>query len=564
MFEIACRCLCTLLIAQMAIACDGPLAPAADTGPELDASPDAADSPGGDAGAMEPPADAAPLPRDPGELVEDPAVYDRDDLEVHTVRLTVTDQDGLDAVHADEPGATVDVLFQAGDFAMGVTRPNGTMRLRGATARLAKQKSYRIKLFSKTDLWRGHRVIHLNKHPYELSRVRQKLSFEYFKEIRHFTSLRTSFVRLFLNGEDMGFYTQIERPAAHFLFTHGLDPEGQLYKAERFTFREIPEEVWQDPEALERYLEPKANPDHDKLREMLAAVRDEERDFDEVLDTYFHRDNFLTWWAVNLLMGNYDTISQNYLLYSPSDSLRWYFLPWDYDDTWGFDEQPGHEPHPRYMTGVGNWWFVTLHQRFLRDPGNVAALARMVDHLADEVITPDRTAALLDQYRGIVRKHISVLPDIAYLPTPGGYTPEDKLASFELEYARIPDLSERYREELFTSLEWPMPVWMSCTQVADEQVSFRWTESFDLQGDAITYDLQVSTSPTFEEGTMVEQRLGLEERRGVIDLPAGTYFARVLVRDQVNPDEHWQHCANMFYFPDHDRYYKGAIHVVVE
>lgn len=555
MLELNLRVIGSVLAVQIALGCGGGRDDKADSGSADGPTKDWPDAALVDASVPGTVADAAPAMVEPGELVEDRSVYEQDDLAVRLIHLTVTDLEGLEDVNDNVPGAQVEVLLQEGDFGRDADAPNGTLRLRGDSTREARQKSYRIKLHSETELWRGHRVIHLNKHPYDFLRVRQKLSFDYFKQMRHLASLRTSFVRLFINGEDMGFYTQIEKPDERFLAAHGLDPGGQLYKAEDFRFQMISEDEWADPEALEEIFEIKGTPDHDKLRAVLAAIHDDSRDIDEVIDTYFQRDNYLTWWAMNVLMGNFDTTAHNYLLYSPASSQRWYFMQWDYDDSWGVFEQPGGDPRARYQAGVGNWWFSYLHQRFLRKPGNLEELTRTVNRLADEIITPRRTAELLARYHDIVRDNLGIMPDVEHLFDMDDEDPEETMAVFEEEYARLAAQSERFRQEFFAVMERPMPVWLREPEVRDGRVTISWPASYDLQGDGLTYDLLVSRSPRFEDDQIVLRRTGLETREVEARLPAGEYFARVVIRDDANPDEHWQHCANLY--DDGDEVYWG-------
>lgn len=518
---------------------------------------------GDDDGAKEEPPKQPDL-RDPNELVEDRSVYEQDDLTVHVIRLTVTDEDGLEDVYDDEPGAEVDALLEADGFEGNTTAPNATLRLRGAAAREARQKSFRIKLAPDVGLWRGHRTIHLNKHPYDLVRVRQKLSFDFFAEIRHMASLRTSFVRLFINGEDMGLFTQIEHPGELFLRDHGLDPAGQIYKAEDLDFTRISDDVWNDPEALDEVVEVKANPDHAKFREMIDAINDVSRDIDDIIDTYFHRDNYLTWWAANLLMSNFDTTMHNFLLYSPSTSRRWYFLPWDYDDAWGFHGQPGNSPRGRPVSGPGNWWHIYLHRRFLEKAGNMEELLGVVQRLGTEVITEQRTAELLAGYHDVVRAQVETVPDIEYLPAVWDMSREEKLEVFEQEFARIAGLSTLMQAECIEVQERPMPFYLQRPDVDDDMATFTWTESFDLQGDEITYDVQVGTSVTFAPDTIVQEQTGLSSPEAEISLPQGRYLWRVIARDSANPEINWQVARDSYEDEETDMEYRGIREVEVD
>ena len=91
---------------------------------------------------------------------------------------------------------------------------NAKIRQRGDTSRYAPQKSFRIKLDKNIPLWRGERRIQLLKSFWELSRIRNKLSYDLFSEIPHIPSMRSQFVNLTLDNqdvtEDLGLFTQVE------------------------------------------------------------------------------------------------------------------------------------------------------------------------------------------------------------------------------------------------------------------------------------------------------------------------------------------------------------------
>ncbi|MCG8420525.1 MAG: CotH kinase family protein [Proteobacteria bacterium] len=512
--------------------------------------------------------DSGVSPAEPtDDLVDDRSVYEQDDLQVRTLRVTVWDLAGLDRVHADEPGAEVAALVQADGFAGDVTTPNASLRLRGKSSRAAEQKSYRIRLASNTDLWRGHRVINLNKHPYDLTRVRNKLAFDLFRRVPHMTSLHSGFVRLVLNGEDMGLFTQIERPDRLFLIAHGLDPAGALYKAEEFMFDDIDSATFDDPDQLSQIVEVKAHPDHETLAAMLTAVNDEGRDIDDVIATHFYRDNYLAWLAANVLMGNLDTVDQNFYLYSPSDSDRWYFLPWDYDDAWGIFDQPAQGlPRGRFEEGLANWWFPVLHNRFLRRPDNLIALSQTIDELHETVINNSEVVSLLAEYREVVRAHVAREPDLYELPVPSGTTGSEAiLAAFDTEYSRIGQTSGVFLAEYRATLNRPMPVWIEGPyDIGGDQMEFHWSESVRLtdNSDSITYHLQVHTDPEFPAAGLLVDRPDLTESRASFSaLPAGQYVARVTIHSSAAGT--WQLCANFHYDDDTDDWEKGLLRFTV-
>lgn len=504
--------------------------------------------PGGADGATPPPdAGDAPFPfvrcEAPGAplppLIEDRRVYDQDSLDLLTVHLTVADLAGLAAVNGGTVDAEVPVVFEEGAATGGPLAPNATLEIRGAASRRNAQKNYKINLTVPGSLWRGQREINLNKHMWDLTRVRNKLSFDLFRTIPHLTSLRTQFVQLFVNGESYGLYTWIEEADKRFLASHGLDPSGQLYKASGFEFQPLTPELVADPVELALRVEDKATPDHAKLVRMLDALHAEDADIDAVIDRHFDRDNLVTWLAVNVLLNNIDTTTQNYYLYSPSSCEGWYVLPWDYDGAWGFYAQRGPDIRERWQYGLANWWISDLFKRFYARPANVQAVSDRIEELAATVLTDPITASHLDRYRELVRPHIGVMPDLEHLPGQhDGHTPEHGVLLWADEYARIASTVSRFHAEHLAVLERPMPVFTDVE--LSSPLEFHWGHSFDLQGDPLSYDFQISTSTTFEPATLVDEQLGLVANDTLAPVLApGTYYWRVVIQDHKSADS-WQ------------------------
>ena len=215
-----------------------------------------------------------------------------------------------------------------GEYGYGLRVANATVEIRGASASAADQKSYKIELHKSSERWRGQQTIVLNKHIYDYTRVRNKLNFDLIKQIPDMVSLRTQFVHLYVKDEttesaqstfvDYGLFTQIEQPNRDFLENHHLDPDGQLYKATLFEFHRYPDAIRaaNDPlyneEAFSKILEIKGSHDHSKLIEMLEDVNNYSIPIQTTFEKYFDADNYFTWMAYNILVGNVDTQSQNF------------------------------------------------------------------------------------------------------------------------------------------------------------------------------------------------------------------------------------------------------------
>ena len=481
--------------------------------------------------------ESPPLP----PLVDNAAAYLDTDFGPVTISLTAPDQQALVDVEAGTTSAQAPIVFDASD---STGSGNGTIELHGSTSRAAIQKSFQIKLATDAPPWRGTRTINLLKHPFDLSRVRNALSFESFRSISSFTSLRTGFVHLTINSVDRGLYEWVEEPDKAFLTSHGLDPLGTLYKAKLFSFLPIDAATAADPTKVAGLVSSKGTPDLPKLRRMIAAVNDLTQPINDVIGHYFNRDNYITWLAVNMLMADFDSGSQNFILYSPSGFEGWYFLPWDYDGAWGWNDQPGSAARPRWRQGLSNWWWIILHQRFLSDPANLADLDARIGSLVASTLTPERTPALMARYHDLVQSFISMEPDLDNLPCDQGGTPE-AIPLWQAEYTRIAGNVSGTDAEYAGTLGRPMPFWLYSPAFGAQGVTLSWSPSFQLRGQPLSYDLEINGAESYDPASAVATEAGLLEPLFTTGaLPPGHYFWRVVARSASDPASDWQMAFN--------------------
>lgn len=434
-----------------------------------------------------------------------------------------------------------------GLFGYGETRANGTIEVRGESSRAFQQKSYKLRLFKSAGSWRDQQNINLNKHRPDITRVRQKLSFDYFEQIPNMTSLRTQFVHLKvkdLTGKkpdrdyvDYGLFTQIEQPNKYFLQSHGLDRNGNLYKTNDFEFHRYEEKIKlatdpaYDKQAFESILEIKGSEDHQKIIAMLDDLHDPLVNVQDFLDKHFDRENYFTWVAANILMGNSDTSDHNFYLYSPSNSEKWYLLPWDYDLSWGFfEEETKRSPQSgvgKWQFGISNYWISDLHRRVFKDPENVKALNEKIEELS-KIITKEQTDIYLQSYYPIAKKYVNQLPDLYHLP--------QNVSKFDYEYGVISGEPERNKQRYYDTQENPMPFFMGEPEVEGDKLLFTWDHSYDLQGDDLTYDIIIGYDPAFTK--VYAQEKGLTKVDYTAKYPGkGRFYWKVIVRDQKGNEQ---------------------------
>lgn len=486
------------------------------------------------------------------KLVDDKRMYEKDvDDSIKSLYITIlpdksSDLDwyGLNRDTERYSKKKLDIIFAEGTedktgpkegmFGFDAEEANAKISLRGNSSRTAAQKSYKIKLFDNAGLWNNQRTISLNKHIDDLSRLRNKLSFDLMENITDMTSLRTQFVHLYVRDttvdnkktyEDYGLYTQVEQPNKKFLRSHLLDPNGYFYKVTFFEFARYKDQIRlksdpkYDKEKFESILEIKGKEDHEKLIDMLDDVNNYKMPIEEVIEKHFDLDNLLTWTAMNILMDNMDTDANNFYLYSPLNSEKWFILPWDYDGGWELQRQM-NSIRP-YQAGISNFWGNVLLNRYFRSEENVQKLTDKVEELSTQ-INAKTVKTQIDEYKDIVKPFISKSPDKNYLP--------DVNTNYESDLERIINTPENAKKRYYADLQKPKPFYMGDVEQTDTKLKFSWDVSFDLQADDLYYTVTVAKDPNMKK--IVASKKDIRENTFTMNKPAsGQYFWKVTVKD---------------------------------
>ena len=497
-------------------------------------------------------------------------LYQEDSQSVKTLYLTIKSGDAAEntnhtweeintySVYDYEkwgvPRYQVAALLQAGDdtgplageLGYSETVPNATVQVRGQTSSRNQQKNYKIKLKRNKGSWQGQRTINLNKHQTDGLRFRNKLAYDLIRGIPQLIGLRTQFVHLYVKDEngsepdkfvDYGLYTQVEQLNGSGLKAHGLDSNAQLYKVNFFEFLlyEDTIKLEDDPDfdrvAFEKLLEIKGDRDHHKLIEMLQAVNDLDRPIDQTLDTYFDRENLTYWLAFQILIGNTDTQSRNVYLYSPQNSQRWYFIPWDHDSAF-FKKEYEIEKFAgktSWESGISNYWGNRLFQRALKSATFRQELDDAIQDLKGK-LNPDYLSQEVAKYQETVKPYVTKEPDSTHL----GLTP----SQYDEVAAAIPKEIESNYQDYLDSLKKPMPFFIGIPEKDENgKLKVRWDAAYDLNGQKITYKVEVAKDFEFKEIIHTEEGITLPET--VLDMPEkGHYFARVTATNEAGETRH--------------------------
>lgn len=427
----------------------------------------------------------------------------------------------------------------AGELGYGQVAPNCTVQIRGQTSSRNPQKNYKISIKDNKGDWRGQTTIALNKHQGDGLRFRNKMGFDLLSHIEQLMSLRTTFVRLYVKDttkggtakfEDYGIYTQVEQLNKTALKAHGLDSRGHLYKVNFCEFYRYEDVIVKkdDPrynlKKFEEILEIKGDDDHTKLIQMLEKVNDYSIPIEEILEEHFDMENIAYWMAYNLLLGNIDTQSRNFYIYSPQNVDRWYILPWDLDGMLRRTEYSllGRVDYEEWESGASNYWGNVLFQRCLRSEAYRKALDEAVEDLR-ATLTPELINSYVEDYTKLLKPYVYSSRDLLYAPLT--QTEYDQVAKGI--NAEITDNYERY----YKSMKKPMPFYIGNPQAKGDGYVVEWESSYDFNGEDITYTFELAREYGFKETIVKESGFAIPTMQ-LPKLPEGQYFMRVTAKNE--------------------------------
>lgn len=459
--------------------------------------------------------------------------------EVNTYSTYYYDDNNIDRYKVEGLIQTGDASGpKAGDLGYNVFAPNAIVQVRGKTTSLYAQKSFKIEIKKDKGLWREQRSIILNKHVFDSVRFRNKLSYDLMRGYPELIGARTQFVHLYVCDQtendpnakftDYGLYTQVEQMNSRYLANHGLDENGQFYKANMFEFytysdilRLSTDENY-DKKAFEQVLEIKGSEDHTKLLSMLKDLNSYQIPIEEIFAEYFDEENYFSWLAFQMLTGNTDIVSQNFYLYSPRNGNKWYFIPWDNDGAWGSCEIPAENAGYNYEKGISQYWGSVLHQRVLKSPVLREKLRAKIE-MFHQQLTPELLASRIESYRLVAEPFRFITPDNMYASeTHEQYNEIIKSMPKEVEYNY-----QMYLESLLH----PAPFMNDTPEVVNGKLSFSSNPSYDFAAEPIFYSFELATDYNFTKLVSKAENLTIPKYENSILTP-GQYFYRFIATNQ--------------------------------
>lgn len=240
----------------------------------------------------------------------------------------------------------------------------------------------------------------LNNNRQDPSNARQCLAYDLFRKAG-IAAPRCNYARVSVNGELLGVFTNVEPIKKPFLTRAFGDNDGNLYEAQTADFG-----VWLS-QRFEKKTNKKEN-DRSDLRAVTEALALPDEQLVNVLPQLLDVDEFIRFWAIETLLGAWDSASGNannfYLYHNPVDDL-FHFIPWGADTAF----RGAHPLKP--MTGVLYRNF-SLADRLFRMP---EYRARYQAELENLLATHWDEAALLSELERVGELTGTTEPEMASL-----------------------------------------------------------------------------------------------------------------------------------------------------
>lgn len=241
-------------------------------------------------------------------------------------------------------------LFIFDDGIFRDTVKNIGLRLRGNTSLYAKKKSFKVSFneFVAGREYQGVRKLNLRGSHNDPTMIREKLFYDVWAQAG-MPPRRVNFVKLYINNEYRGLYSNAEEMDKQWLKDVFDDNDGNLYKCTwpadlvyKGPGQQTYKNILHDPEtrAYELATNEKED-DYARLVTLIAALHQPaDAVFVDNIGKILNVDGVLKAFALDVATGNWDDYfynKNNYYLYDNPATGRFEFITFDTDNTFGID-----------------------------------------------------------------------------------------------------------------------------------------------------------------------------------------------------------------------------------
>ena len=271
-----------------------------------------------------------------------------DDSEVAQIEITVAPEDLIwmyDNVYSD---SLHNATIYFSNHYIDETVEDVGFRLRGNTSRISWKKSFKLSFNGLVPGREFYDVdkMNLNGEHNDPSIIRSKLSWDIFQDIG-MTASRSSYAALYINDAYFGLYLSVEHYDDEFLARNFADDSGNLWKCNytaRLNYLGDAPELYKFTDNGRRVYELKTNEesdDYSQLARLITMLHDTSTSqMADTLEMHIDIPGVLKYFAIDVLTGSWDDYwygKNNYYIYHQPTQDKFYFFPYDYDNSFGVD-----------------------------------------------------------------------------------------------------------------------------------------------------------------------------------------------------------------------------------
>lgn len=176
-------------------------------------------------------------------------------------------------------------------------------------------------------LFKGLKRMTLNNNRQDPTHARQCLAYSIYAQAG-IRVPRCSLAHVYVNGTDMGVYTHVESIKKPFLERVFNNKDGNLYEAQISDFGQNLNQTFQ-------LKTNKTENDRSDLQAVADALDlNSDGEFLTAIEGLIALDDFISFWAVDTLIGNWDSATgnaNNYYIYKNPDDNLFHYIPWGLD-----------------------------------------------------------------------------------------------------------------------------------------------------------------------------------------------------------------------------------------
>lgn len=244
---------------------------------------------------------------------------------------------------------------------------------------------------------------------------------------------RCSLAHVTVNGRSLGIYSHVEAVEAPFLTTHFGSAAGNLYEGQLSDFR--PDWV----KTFERKNH-KDRSDRSDLEAVVRALQSDDARLLAQLNPVVDLDAYLSYWAVEALLGHWDSYSNNgnnFFVYRRPDTGKFVFIPWGADAVFG-----DADPFTPFKTPESVKARSLLPRRLYLLPATQQRYRERLRHVLQTAWNERELLDEVDRWQDMIKDEVHVSP-----------------SHFQTGVSKVRNFIRTRRSELKKELDGPAPEW---------------------------------------------------------------------------------------------------------